>query len=82
MELNSLLRERVLNESSADTLGYKVCPKCGSEKIHANRDFVVDVEASDNDMPLQTATPYKTIECEDCGWRDDEITRDIDRMRE
>ncbi len=81
-DLNALLRERVLEESSTDTLGYKACPKCGSENIHPSRDFVVDVEAGDDGMPFHTAAPCKTIECEDCGWRDDQITRDIDRIRE
>jgi len=81
-DLNALLRERVLDDSSTETLRYKACPKCGSENVYPNRDYLVDVEAGDDGMPVHTATPYKTVECMDCGWRDDEIRSDIERIRE
>lgn len=81
-DLNALLRNRVLDGNSQEELPYKVCPKCGSEKIHQGKDYLVDGELGDNGMPFRTSTPYKTIECDDCGWTDDEIRRDVDRIKE
>jgi len=81
-ELNGILRERTLDPNSRNTLPYKACPKCGSENIFRSKDFIVDTELGDDGMPSHTATPYGTIQCEDCGWRDDEITRDYERMKE
>lgn len=81
-DLNALLRKRVIDRKSTDSLPYKVCPKCGSENIYPGKDYIVDIGPGDDGMPFQTATPYKTIECYDCGWRDDEIKRDIHRIKE
>lgn len=80
-DLNELLRNTVIDETSTDTLAYRICPKCGSENLWRSNDYIVEVEMGDEGMPFETATPYKTIECDDCGWRDDEITRDIERIR-
>lgn len=81
-DLNDLLRKRVIDRASHGPLPYKVCPKCGSENIFGSKDFIVDAELGDNGMPFHTATPYKTIECDDCGWKDDEITKDYERIKE
>jgi len=80
-QLNELLRKKTLDESSDDVLPYKVCPKCGSENILRTNDFIVDVEPGDDGMPFHTAAPYKTIECDDCGWKDDEIDKDYERIK-
>ncbi len=81
-DLNELLRRLVIDETSSDPLPYKVCPKCGSENIYPSTDFIVDSEMGDDGMSYHTAAPFKAIECEDCGWRDDEIGRDVDRIKE
>ena len=81
-DLNALLRDRIIDSQSTDLLPYKACPKCGSGNIYPNKDFLVDAESGDDGTSFHTATPYRTIECEDCGWRDDEITKDIDRITE
>ena len=81
-DLNELLRGTVIDKTSIDPLPYRVCPKCGSENIYRSRDFIVDSDMGDDGMPVHITAPYKMIVCEDCGWRDDEITRDIDRIRE
>jgi predicted nucleic-acid-binding Zn-ribbon protein len=82
VELNAILRDRVINDGSRDELPYKVCPKCGSNNIDRDRDYIVDAEMGDDGMPVYTGTPYKTIRCENCGWTDDEIRRDVDRFTE
>lgn len=81
-ELNGILRDRVIEDGSTDELSYKVYPKCGSDDIYRGRDYIVDGEMGDDGMPVYTGTPYKTIKCEDCGWTDDEIRRDVDRFKE
>ena len=81
-DLNELLRDTVIDKTSTDPLPYKLCPKCGSENIYRSKDFIVDAEMGDGGIPFHTATPYKTIICDDCGWRDDEITRDADLIGE
>jgi len=79
-QLNELLQKKTLDLSSGNVLPYKVCPKCGSENLIRNRDFIVDEEPGDDGMAFQVATPYKTIGCDDCGWRDDEIDKDFKRI--
>ncbi len=74
-ELNTILRDRTIDPSSNDPLPYKACPKCGSDNLIRSRDYEVDVEAGDSGEPFHTATPYGTIECKGCGWRDTEIDR-------
>jgi len=81
-DLNDLLCERVIDRTSDEHLPYKVCPKCGSENIFRSKDFIMEAEPGDDGMPFHTATPYKTIECDDCGWKDDEITKDYKRIKE
>lgn len=73
--LNELLRNKTLDAKYDKELPYKACPKCGSENLVRSKDFIVDEEAGDDGLPFQTTTPYKTIECDDCGWRDDEIEK-------
>ena len=80
-DLNALLRDTVIDESSSDPLPYKLCPKCGSANIYPSKDVIVDTEMGDDGTSHHRATPYKTIQCWDCGWRDDEIARDVERIK-
>lgn len=81
-DLNELLRDKVIDRTSSETLPYKVCPKCGSENISRSTDFIVDEEAGDDGGTFQTAAPFGIIQCLECGWRDDEIERDYERIKE
>lgn len=74
-QLNDLLRKKTLDVSGNTELPYKVCPKCGSDNLNLNKDFLFEEEAGDNGLPFQIPIPYKTIECVDCGWKDDEISK-------
>jgi predicted nucleic-acid-binding Zn-ribbon protein len=81
-DLNELLRDKVIDRTSSETLPYKVCPKCGSKNISRSTDLIVDGEVGDDGETSQTATPFGTIRCLECGWRDDEIERDYERIKE
>jgi Zn ribbon nucleic-acid-binding protein len=79
-QLNDLLRKKTLDASGNNELPYKVCPKCGSDNLIRNKDFLAEDESGDDGLPFQTPIPYKTIECVDCGWKDDEVSKDYKRI--
>lgn len=81
-DLNERIRGRVLDYNSNNTLSYKACPKCGSENIYNDIDYIPEVEEGDDGTLYQIGTPYDTIKCMECGWRDDEIKREINHIKE
>ncbi|MFH1371919.1 MAG: hypothetical protein ABII09_11635 [Planctomycetota bacterium] len=81
-QLNDLLRKKTLDASGDNELPYKICPKCGSDNLTRNKDFVVEEESGDDGLPFQIPIPYKTIECDNCGWKDNEIAKDYKRIKQ
>ena len=68
-ELNELLTKKTIDLKSTKLFPYKCCPKCGSENIEEFDDFLgADVDSDG------LAIPYwiKAIECNNCGWYDNE----------
>lgn len=63
--------EIVRNAEQADTLGYVVCPSCGSILLEPHEGFDVD----DGDE-IPTPMWFPGVKCFDCGWERDVRDRD------
>ncbi len=57
LDLNQILEEKTIDPDSKAPLPYKVCPKCGSEKL--KWDQYNDYNHDDI---------YFLLKCDDCGW--------------
>jgi hypothetical protein len=73
LDLNDLLRKKIIDYEIPGPFKYKACPKCGSSNLWRGKDYWVDVEAGDNGEAVYSGTPYSVIECMDCHWRKAEL---------
>jgi hypothetical protein len=68
--------ELVRNPDAEDTLGYAVCPKCGSENIEPHEELEVEVDVGDDGEPMPYPIRFPAVRCLDCGWQKDVRDRD------
>jgi hypothetical protein len=68
-DLDALLQEKTIDPSSSGTLGFKACPKCGSENLSRESDLEVDTDVGDYGEPVHSPIYIPAIACLDCGWR-------------
>lgn len=73
IELNEILREKIIDDSIEGPFQYKKCPRCGSKNLIHDKDYVVDVNPGDFGEAVYDGTPYEIIECKDCGWKKTEL---------
>jgi len=67
-ELNTLLKEKVIDKESKDIFPYKLCPQCGYNKLNRGFDYFID-----NDSDGFYAIKIQNIECTNCGWQKNEM---------
>lgn len=79
-DLNTLLKNRVLDEKTNEFFKHRVCPVCGSTNLERNVDHLVDAEPGDGGLPIYSAIEYPTIECLDCGWKKSGIDDDAEKL--
>ncbi len=72
-ELNELLKKEIIDDAIPGPFKYKVCPKCGSEKLKRSVDSYAESEFGDQGEIIYFEVPYNVIECLDCDWRKTEI---------
>jgi len=73
LDINDILKHKIIDKNIPGLFKYKICPKCGSEDLSRSKDYWLDVEKGDDDEPFYTSTPYDVIDCTKCGWRKTEI---------
>lgn len=73
IEINNILREKIIDDNIEGPFQYKKCPRCGSENLNRETDYEVDINTGDFGEPVYDGTPYQIIECRDCDWKKTEL---------